>query len=114
MNETFGQWLKKKRKECGYNQPELAEKARTTKATISLLEGDKIAQPRLDNIDNIGKALGIPFGEMRRIFAEKFIIVNGSVLPEPIKTIGFDGLDEEDLNDIAEYIRFRKQRKGVD
>jgi transcriptional regulator with XRE-family HTH domain len=101
MSETFGQWLKQKRK----------EKARTTKATVSLLEKDKIVQPRLENIDNIGKALGIPFEEMRRVFAEKFILV-GPAIPEQIKTVGFDGLDEDDLKDIAEYIKFRKQRKG--
>lgn len=111
MSETFGQWLKQKRKEKGMNQPELAEKARTTKATVSLLEKDKIVQPRLENIDNIGKALGIPFEEMRRVFAEKFILV-GPAIPEQIKTVGFDGLDEDDLKDIAEYIKFRKQRKG--
>lgn len=70
MNESFGQWLKSQRKARGYNQPELAKLAHTTKATISLLEGDKIAQPRFENLDKIAKALNVPTGEMRGRLAE--------------------------------------------
>ena len=55
MYETFGQWLKEKRVEAGFSQTELARRARTTKATISLLESDKIEQPRFDKLDGLEK-----------------------------------------------------------
>lgn len=66
MNETFGQWLERMRKAAGLNQTELAERARVTKATISLYEQDKIAQPRNGQIEKIAKALGVPVDDAQR------------------------------------------------
>ncbi len=87
MNESFGQWLKSQRKLRGFNQPELAKLAHTTKATISLLEGDKIAQPRFDSIDNIAKALNIPIVVVRQKLTEwqtDGLPKNGAKIPEPV------------------------------
>lgn len=112
MKESFGEWLKRRRKERGLNQPELARLAHTTKATISLLESDKISQPRLDNIDNIAKSLGIPFEEMRQVFAEKFVITNqNAALPEPLKISDFNGYDKSDIEKIKSYMEFLKSQK---
>jgi transcriptional regulator with XRE-family HTH domain len=65
MSETFGQWLKRRRLESGYNRTELAQRSRTTKATISLYELDKIDQPRRSVVDRIAKALAVPIDEAR-------------------------------------------------
>lgn len=65
MSETFGQWLKQRREAAGYNRTELAARARTTKATISLYELDKVDQPRKAVVDNIAKALHVPLDEAR-------------------------------------------------
>lgn len=66
MADTFGAWLKEKRKASGMNRAELAEKSRVTRATISLYELDKVEQPRKSQIDKIAKALNVPVDEARR------------------------------------------------
>lgn len=35
------------------------------------------------------------------------------VLPHQLKIMDFDGFDEEDLQDIADYINFKRQKKGL-
>lgn len=112
MNETFGKWLKRLRKKRGLNQPELAKLAHTTKATISLLEADKIAQPRFEKLENIAKALGLSPAEIRAVYAEKSVSPQNSSLPEPLLISDFDGFDKEDIKDIKEYIKFKKSQKA--
>ncbi len=72
MSQTSGEWLKEKRLDERLSQQELADNSGVTKATISLLENNKITQPRLDNLDAIAKKLKIPKDEMRRRFAVPF------------------------------------------
>lgn len=68
MSETAGQTLKRIRLAQGYNQTELAERSRVSKNYISLLEADKVAQPRPYQIEKIEKALGVPANELRSRF----------------------------------------------
>lgn len=74
MNETFGEWLKNLREELKLSQQDLADRSGVTKATISLLETNKIAAPRFDGLERIAKALNISSETMRRNFAEKFVL----------------------------------------
>lgn len=66
MAETFGRWLEQKRDAAGLNQTELAKLSRVSKNTISLYEQDKVAQPRLKQLDKIALALGLSKQEVRR------------------------------------------------
>lgn len=97
MNETFGDWLKFLREQCKYSQQELADRSGVSKATISLLEKNKIASPRFDGLERIAKALGISNEVMRRNFAEKFVLN------------GFDSESQEVLDSI--HIVFQDRRK---
>ena len=70
--ETFGKWLLRQRKRCEFNQTELAKLARVSKNYISLLEADKIVQPRLSSIDKIAKALNLtPDAARRQLVADQ-------------------------------------------
>lgn len=69
MENSFGKWLAEKRLEKGLNQTELAKRSRITKATISLYESDKIAQPRFYQLEKIAKALGLSIDEMHHAYA---------------------------------------------
>lgn len=69
MSETSGQWLKRVRIERGYTQTELAERSRVSKNYVSLLEADKVTQPRLRQLDKIALALSLPKEYVRAKFS---------------------------------------------
>lgn len=71
MSETFGKWLEQQRLRIGLNQTELAERSHVSKATISLYEADKVAQPRLHQLDKIAKVLSITSDAIRSEFSER-------------------------------------------
>lgn len=73
VNETFGQWLRLMRKQRGFSQDTLAERAHTSKSNISLIEADKIAQPRFDKLEKIAKALGISKEQIREEYARRSV-----------------------------------------
>jgi transcriptional regulator with XRE-family HTH domain len=71
MSESFGEWLKQKRRSAGLTQEDLAKRIGATKSTISLYEKDKIAQPRLHQLDSIGRVLGIDVKTIRKEFTDR-------------------------------------------
>jgi len=62
VREAFGVVLRKKRKEQGYSQEELAHRAGITMRYVSLLEGNK-RQPTISTLYLLCKALEISMGE---------------------------------------------------
>lgn len=120
MSETSGQWLKDLRLAQKLSQQHLADDSGVTKATISLLENNKITQPRLDNLDSIAKRLKVPKDEMRRRFAEENLENKASRKPKTVSEfihtlseLGFDiqfdanleQLTPEDLQDLLDNIK---------
>lgn len=89
MNETFGDWLKALRKKIGFSQQELADRSGVTKSTISLLEKNKIEQPRISGLERIAKALNISPEEMRRALVEKKLSTTGSTFSKPTNIVEF-------------------------
>ena len=74
--------LKKLRKERGYTQQGLAEKARVDKKTIARIEGSKGGEPRGDTVRLIAKALGV---ENPQVLAEE---PESDVVHEEFRKIG--------------------------
>lgn len=119
MQETFGQWLARKRKDAQLNQTELAERSRVTKSTINLYEQDKIAQPRIKQIDKIAKALNVSVDEARRAagpqaaskptnLAELIQALEDLGLPVPMLAGGWEGLikDDDGFEEALDRIKF--------
>ena len=55
--ESLGERLRARRREVGYTQEQLAERAETTQAVIQKIENGKSLRPR--KIDHIAVALGV-------------------------------------------------------
>ena len=72
MNKTFGKWLSAKREKAGLTQEGLAEAAGVSPSYISALEREEIntkdgkpRQPKVDKVEKIARALGVPVDEAR-------------------------------------------------
>lgn len=69
--KSFGQWLIEQLDRTGLNQSELADRARVSKNYISTLVNDRpntrgeLTQPRLDKVERIARALGVPLNEAK-------------------------------------------------
>lgn len=117
MSETAGQALRRVRIAKGYNQTELATRSRVSKNYISLLEADKIAQPRLYQIEKIEKALGVGPGEIQTQFSG-LAPKKPQTLPELLEALdglgiaidwaafkdGFENYTPDDFEELKEQI----------
>lgn len=113
---NFGQLLKQYRKAKGLTQEELAVAAGINVSYVSNLErnfsstakgGTPTASPEL--CDRLEKVLDVPRSELR--LAAGHLPKNGSGIPYEIIITGFEGLDEDDVKEIAEFMRFKKAQK---
>lgn len=117
MSETPGQALKRLRIAAGLNQTDLAERSRVSKNYISLLEADKVSQPRTYQIEKIEKALNLPKGHLQQRLAG-LSFEKPSNLPELLEALeglgieiewatvknNFDGYTPDDFEDLKEQI----------
>ena len=65
MNEEFGAWLRKQRKERKLTLRTVAARAKMGIGHLSLLENGK-RRPKAESLSSLALALGIPYGEMLR------------------------------------------------
>lgn len=65
MNEEFGAWLRKQRKERKLTLRTVAARAKMGIGHLSLLENGK-RKPKAESLSSLALALGIPYGEMLR------------------------------------------------
>lgn len=65
MNEEFGSWLRKQRKERKLTLRTVATRSRMGIGHLSLLENGK-RKPKAESLSPLALALGIPYGEMLR------------------------------------------------
>lgn len=106
---TFGEWLRDQLKAKGMSNAELARRTHLSGTYIGNLvrgfspntkSGD--IRPSEKVVADIARALEADLDEAR---------YHADYMPSTIKTVGFDGLDKDDLREIAEFIAFRKARK---
>lgn len=104
--KTFGDYFKNLRELHKLSQPQLAERTGITKATVSMLENNKIKQPRLETLSALGKPLNKTGEELLGVFYS--MNVNNEVpVPKPIfDSIQRSGqpLSDEDSELIAHFI----------
>lgn len=118
MSESPGQTLKSVRITKGYNQTELATRSRVSKNYISLLEADRIMQPRLYQIEKIEKALDLRPGELQSVFLGTKTTIKPANLPELLDALeglgiaidwatfkdNFDNYTPDDFEELKEQI----------
>lgn len=113
---NFGEWLYSKRKEAGLTQGQLAEKAHISTSYVSTLERQQehtvtgaTPQPDREIVVSLAKVLKTDVSEA--LFAAGYAPKNAKVLPEELQLMDFNGFDDDDLKDIAEYIEFKRAKK---
>lgn len=113
---TFGEWLKTKRAELHLSGGDLERRSGVSRQYISNLERNAVQeksrkpiQPSLEYVDRLAKALGADINEARN--AAGYAALSNGIPPE-IKSIDFDGLDNNDLKEIADFIRWKKSQRS--
>jgi transcriptional regulator with XRE-family HTH domain len=110
---NFSNWLIKARKEAGLTQLDLAKKAKVSRSYIGHLENmrphstsNALPKPNREKVVSIAKALNADVD-----LALSLAGFASNIIPLPIVEEGFEGLSENDIHEIVEFIRFRKFRK---
>lgn len=113
---SFGDWLRAKIKENDISNAELARRVGVSPTYIGNLLRDFSPNSKTGNIraselvvEAIANALGADIDEART--AAGYAMKN-RVLPSELALMDFDGFDEEDLQDIAEYVAFKRAQKN--
>lgn len=69
---------------------------------------NKASQPKRDLVIRLAEAFDASVDEALLLAGHSPI---NNKIPEAINLVGFDGLDPDDLEDIADYIKFKKSQK---
>lgn len=117
--DKFAEWLTSAFENSHFKSfSSLADAAGLTRSTVSSLANarpqsltNKPSQPSPETVLKLAKALGEDIDQALLLAGHA---PQSSPIPESIAAIGFNGLDDEDLKEIAEFIRFRKMRKQLD
>lgn len=113
--KLFGAWLRQNRKLKGLSMEELGQKVGVSKQYISVLERaddhpltGKPVTPKKELVVTFAQALKVDENEALKLagYAPKT-----STVPPDIQIIGFDGLDDNDIKEIARFIEFKKSQK---
>lgn len=112
----FGAWVKRHRKALRLTQGQVAKRAGVSTSYISSIErraphsqtGVPV-RPERDTILQIAKAVGGSADEALVICG--LLPVAERTIPEAIRIISFDGLDQEDVQAIADFISWKKSQK---
>lgn len=117
--KKFSEWLKKEFDGSRYKTiTELAEAAKSNKATISRLMSG--ASQTLTNKPSQPKRMLVK--KLAELFEQDVneVLMSAGYAPENIKpypkelVMDYDGFDDDDLKEIAAFIQFRKQRKEAE
>jgi transcriptional regulator with XRE-family HTH domain len=99
----FDRWLKEAREKRGWSGPELAERAHTTKQTVSQIERQQPHpvsgapyRPSMAMVDKLARALGLSIGEARR----------AAGFAAPLSEVSADELEKDELTSLY----FRRKR----
>lgn len=109
----FGSWVRSHRKKLGLTQTEIAHKAGVSPSYISTLERRQPhtvtgvpVTPERDKVLSIAKAVGGSADEALVLCG--YMPENPSEIPEAIRIISFEGLDEKDVDSIVDFILWKK------
>ena len=95
--------IKKYLKENGITYKQLSEKCGVPESTLKNIFGGFTPHPRIDTIHAIEKALGLNY--------------TSNEVPDQLKKIplafyeGLDGLSEESMQDVLQYMEFLKEKQ---
>ncbi len=110
--ETFGDWLKRHRKERGLSQSDLWRASGISKQYISALEKDarqprsgKLMRPSEAKVDKFAVALNVPVAEARRAAGYTTPAKRGDVTKGQRAAEYVDGLPEDKQDDALLYLR---------
>ena len=110
----FGAWVKSHRKMLGLTQTEIAHKAGVSPSYISTIERQQPhtvtgipVKPEREKVLAIAKAVGGDVNEALVLCG--FLPTDASEIPEAIRIISFEGLDESDLDSIVDFIMWKKK-----
>ena len=111
----FGAWVRQHRKLLGLTQTDIAERAGVSPSYISTIErrqphtvtGVPI-KPERDKVMAIAKAVGGSPSEALVMCG--YLPEDTSEIPEAIRIISFDGMDEADVNSIVDFILWKKKQ----
>lgn len=116
--QEFAKWMEQSFADSRFKtQTELVKAVKSNPATISrLMTGksqyltDKPSQPDKELIIRLAKEFGKNVDEALLLAG---YAPNNTVLPEELAITGFDGLDKDDLKEIAAFISFKRQQKAM-
>lgn len=110
--QALADLLRTRRQELGISASELARRAGVDKGLLTLLDQRKIAQPRVDTIQALARALEIPLAD---VYAATNWLPEGS-LPSlrPYMRLKYDDLPDEAVAEIERFINrlSRKYKRG--
>lgn len=109
--KQFGKWIRQKRNEAGLTQLQVATKADITDVQFARIEKGESGTKR-ETVINIANAIGLSVAQA--LDKAGFGIPRAeSILPNILQEIDLDGLDEKDLREISDFIRFKKLQKHL-
>lgn len=126
-NMFFGGLVLEKRTFAKLTQQQLADEAGISKSYVSTIENQRphsvtgaVSQPEKDVVIAIVEALNKHLSEADRIDLNSALLLAGYaprdsklVIPPNVIINAFDGVDENDIKEILEFIEFKKQRNNV-
>ena len=119
MRRDFGYWLIEKRRQAGLTQRELARRVSISKSYVSAHERNERqpvtgqpVRPKLEKVDALAEALGVPIGEARLAAGYAPPELNTSQIDQRILN-HFRELPENAKHDVAVMIEglYRKYKR---
>ena len=124
LDKTIGTIFLEARKKTGLTQEQLADLAKISKPYVGTIENMRphpdsgaLPKPERAKIIRIVKVLNSKLPEDEQLDLDKLLLMFGHapekapVLPPGFVVADFDGFDKDDLQDIGDYIRFKKAQK---
>lgn len=105
VRKEFGKYMQTERDSRGITQKFLAKKIGITETQLSRIETGKSGTNR-DTVIKWAECLSIDENEVLRKFKPEY-----NILPDEIASLNLEGLDQNDIVEIAEFIEFKKMRK---
>ena len=115
-SESFGKYLKSTREHKGYSLRDVEREIKVSNAYLSQLEKGKIKQPSPNVLYKLSQLYQISYAEVLRLVGypipdETTLDSSASRLAARTGPITQD--EEEALVDYLEFLRSRKQRRGI-
>lgn len=114
---AFGRWLEKIIESTGLKKKVIAERADIKPGSLSrILSGETgVAKNTARNLINaINKLVGYDVADLETgLRLAVGLPKENHGLPDKIQDIDYTGLNDDDLEDIAEFVRFKRMKKGL-